>query len=203
MTTYRVFPTDSGPRDEVTYLEADSDEEARTKALVEADLTELDLPDFTIAPLPDEMECECVCSETPVLFKWTTVAETEPTVELWECQNCQRVFICPPDEINWEHERMFAEGYVPCGCDHYDIRCRCQGAGWYKPGDDDDDGYVARYADDDDDDNHGGNPYYEEDGYYEMDDEEDDDPNDWADDGPFEDDDPPYSDNEELLELED
>lgn len=164
MTTYRVYPTDPNTWVEfIVHFEADNDEEARAKALLEADLTEADLEDFTIAPLPTEMESECVCSEKPVLFKLITPDkpdEMDPP-QVWECQNCQCVFIFPPDEINWEHERMFAKGYVPCGCDHYDIRCRCQGAGWYRPGDDDDNGYVARFEDDDDDDD----PYYD-DPYY-------------------------------------
>ncbi|MCL4295235.1 MAG: hypothetical protein KJ077_05885 [Anaerolineae bacterium] len=201
MTTYRVFPTGEKPSttDDVTYLEADSDEEARAKALVEADLTEADLPDYTVAPLPTEMESECVCSEQPVLFKrGATDYPAHP--HIWVCQNCHAEFIVPPDEINWENERMFAEGYVPCGCDHYDIRCRCEGAGWYRPGDDDDNGYVARFEDDDDD-SHGGNPYYEEDGYYEMDDEEDDDSGDDEEDDPYLDD--PYYDPNLELEMGD
>lgn len=173
MTTYRVFPTGDQVSlwgDFIVTFEAANDEEARAKALLEANLEEADLVHFTIAPLPTEMESECVCSEQPVLFKLITPDkpdEMDPPHKVWECQNCQRVFIYPPDEIHWENERMFDAGYVPCGCDHYDIRCRCQGAGWYRPGDDDDDGYIARFEDDDDD-NHGGNPYYEEDGYYEL-----------------------------------
>jgi hypothetical protein len=171
MTTYRVYDKDTGPRDFVRYVEAES--EQHTKALIDYDPN--NWPFMAAAPIPAEMTSECICSEKEQFLFIQVPLDDELEITLWECQNCKRLFESPPDEINWENERMFAAGYEPCGCDHYDISCRCGGAGWYKPSDEDDgDGYIPRYADDDDD-GFSLDPYYEEDGCYELDDENEDD----------------------------
>lgn len=172
MTTYRVYYPENGPGDWVKYVEAESEQHAKSQ--VEDDPNEW--PYLAALPLPEEMQSPCVCSETPVLFKQVDAddpgfSDPEPSPKAWQCQACQRTFICPPDEINWEDEKMFDAGYEVCGCDHYDVSCRCQGAGWWRPGDDEDE-EDGGYDDEDDggydDDPTFCDPYYEEDDYYEM-----------------------------------
>lgn len=178
MTIYRVYVEEAGPRDWVEYVEAESEQHA--KAQVEDDPN--DWLYLAALPLPAEMMSECVCSETAVQFKRVDNTDPNPTPDdmpwSWQCQACQRAFICPPDEINWEHQRMFDAGYEICGCDHYDTSCRCHGAGWYRPGDDDDegDGYVARFDEFGYCEANGEwcpDPYYEEDIELEMEDPHD------------------------------
>ena len=72
MTAYRVYVEEAGPRDWVEYVEAESEQHA--KAQVEDDPN--DWGYLAALPLPDEMMSECVCSETPVLFK--RVDNTDP-----------------------------------------------------------------------------------------------------------------------------
>lgn len=173
MTTYRVYNADNGPRDWVEYVETDSPQEA----LALADIDPADWSDYEALPLPDEMEYECVCGTDLVLFKRIPNEEyphDAPESHYWECQNCHAQFIYPPDEINWENERMFAQGYEICPrCEGYNASCPfCHGAGWFKPGEDDDEEEWGEnwVSWDDDEEETWGDPYYEEDGYYEMED---------------------------------
>lgn len=138
MTLYRVYVETNGPRDWVEYIEAETPE----AAIAEAD-DDPEAPNYLVAlPLPEEMEHKCVCSEQPVLFK-----RIEATPSYWRCQNCQRDYVCPPDEIVWDDEKMFDQGYEPCmRHEGYKHDCRwCHGSGWWRPGPDEDEG------DDDDD----------------------------------------------------
>jgi hypothetical protein len=80
---------------------------------------------------------QCVCSDNTLVF--VNLKYPDYPGE-WECPNCKIVFTTPPDEFSnfqWEAEKMFAEGYIPCPtCESYNENCRyCQGAGWYKPED--------------------------------------------------------------------
>lgn len=166
MTTYRVYVEKNGPSDWVEYVEAESEQHAKAQVADDPN----DWPYLAAAPLPDAMEYECVCSVEPVPFKRIIGGDPHET-ELWECQNCFATWLCPPDEINWENERMFAEGYMPCGCQSYNVRCRCRGAGWFRLADDDDDGEDDGPWDapTDDDEEGSWDPYYELEGYFEMD----------------------------------
>lgn len=93
MTTYRVFVEQTGPRAWVEYIEAESPQEALSKVANDA----LEMEYLTAVPLPAEMQSECICSQEPVRF--------ERVGTTWVCDQCIRVFIFPPDEIDWEAER--------------------------------------------------------------------------------------------------
>lgn len=107
------------------------------EALKEADL--VGEPGVEAIELPKTIESECVCSENGELRTFVALKYDYPGE--WLCQNCQRVYVLPPDEINWEHQRWFDAGYIPCPtCDSYKFDCPyCQGAGWWKPGGETDD----------------------------------------------------------------
>lgn len=96
-------------------------------------------PGVEAVELPHTVESECLCSENGEIRTFAALKYDYPGE--WLCQNCQRVYELPPDEINWENERMFADGYIPCPtCDSYKFDCPyCQGSGWWKPGGETDD----------------------------------------------------------------
>lgn len=99
MTLYRVYVEDAGPGPWVEYVEAESEEQAK----IQVD-DDQNARDYLIAvPLPDEMNSQCVCSKTPVLFKRNDNDYPKHRC-VWTCQACLREFICPPDEIDWEAE---------------------------------------------------------------------------------------------------
>lgn len=142
-TLYRVYVETNGPREWVEYLEADTP----AAAIAEAD-DDPEAPTYLVAiPLPEEMESECVCSEEKDngyelrLFK--RIEATSPAQQCWECQNCHRDYVCPPDEVNWDNERMFDEGYEVCyRHEGYKDNCHwCHGSGWWRPGDDEEEDY--------------------------------------------------------------
>lgn len=116
-TLYRVYVEDAGPLPWVKYVEAESKQHA--KALVEVDPNTWGY--LAAVPLPWEITHVCLCSEEPVIF---TRTEPNDNTRLWECQNCRRVFVLPPDEIDWEAEQR-AEA------EENDF------IGWWRPGLDD------------------------------------------------------------------
>lgn len=109
-TLYRVYVETEGPLNWVEYIEA----ETPAAAIAAAD-DDPEAPTYLVAiPLPEEIESECVCSgkdadDLPDLRLFKRIEATPSEPQCWECQNCHRYYVCPPDEIDWENERMLEE----------------------------------------------------------------------------------------------
>lgn len=103
-------------------------EEALSRAgdLVGDDLLE-------VVPLPERILSECVCSDNGEEREFRNLRQDYPGE--WQCQSCGVIFCRPPDEIDWDVERMFDQGFSPCPiCSSYDETCPyCHGSGWYRP----------------------------------------------------------------------
>lgn len=130
---YRLYYDDILYDPDLEALEASSPEAALV--LFGFSPNDEDYEKHSCYPLPQTLQSECVCVDDKSVVDFVNLQHPQSPGE-WQCQNCNTIYIKPPDEINWEWERMFAKGYVPCPtCDSYRDNCPyCGGAGWWKPG---------------------------------------------------------------------
>jgi hypothetical protein len=139
MPLYRIL-YESGQPDPGLAEVIDFPSGAAVVAAARHDLDPFGVPRSFEAILPwlPEMESECVCTRerSNQVVRLRNLAYPEYPGD-WQCLNCGRHWIMPHDMIVWDHERMFAAGYVPCGCEFYNVDCRCGGSGWFYIGGDD------------------------------------------------------------------
>jgi hypothetical protein len=127
MQHYRVYYCEAHPDTTCVVRAATPEVAIRRVAGQSGDYDPDDVGRWVAEVYRPEMESECVCG------KGRTFKNLEHPAYpgLWQCQNCGREFMLPPDQINWCWEAMFDEGYVPCICDRHDVGCTiCEGLGW-------------------------------------------------------------------------